>query len=290
MIVPLHFGACEAYDRYGILHVLGIDLGNDYSGIGMITVKMDDADYNARLSISLLRRVHVDGRPERMSDALDGIDSYPSPIAIEEPPPTMPRAVRHGPQALIGWRLGVLGGVAWATARARFGTDIRFVPVSVWRGIIGAKVCPVLGLPAVPVVFDDPIREASIAHGVDRIDPPGSDARGTRVVHYRCGVQRSMGWKRGAPDVPPLCGQHKTKAAKTDPHEQKRQAWKAWACAVVSKLAPEEYARLVADARASARTDKPDHLLSGVPDACEGALVAVATLLDLVSPSAPEVR
>lgn len=51
--------------------------------------------------------------------------------------------------------------------------------------------------------------------------------------------------------------------------EEIRDAWKELACRFAAHWAPETYARLVADARSRARTEKPDHQLQGVPDACE---------------------
>jgi predicted lipoprotein with Yx(FWY)xxD motif len=72
-----------------------------------------------------------------------------------------------------------------------------------------------------------------------------------------------------------------TMATGMTPDEWRRDEWKRLACTAVAHRWPTLYAAVVEDARGRARSQKPDHRLAGVADACEAAGVALHVALQL---------
>ncbi len=195
---------------------------------------------------------------------------------IERPPPTAHKDANHGHQAVIGYAIGVHTGLVIAAWTALGGGKVHPIDVTPWRNdmIIGAARRGV-------IVQPPSHRPVFTGQTSNRTDVVRGDGAGLFLVKYRpC----DHTWPRGAaaggvhvhelknrPAACPECS-----AAASDPTRDIRDRWKELACHVAQKLAPAMYSDLMGQCRARARTDRPDHRLEGLSDACEALGIAIA--------------
>jgi hypothetical protein len=191
-----------------------------------------------------------------------------------EQAPIASREDKLGNEADIGWKQG------WAAAHMALVVcpDVCPIPVQVsaWREAMIIQSTRGGFLVQAPrrtrdaVVLPARVGRSGIQQ-VKRLEGGRFD------VEYRCGH------KATAPDYEALaesfadCAQCATPPrSEHRSAEEIRDAWKELACKVAHHWWPDNYDKIVQDARSRARAfDKPDHQLQGVPDACEAAGISV---------------
>lgn len=192
-------------------------------------------------------------------------------VLIEEPPSQVRNDVHHGPQAWIGYQLGLRSGALGAVAVAR-NPDVQVARVAVgaWRTAMVAGVRARFG-----VVLDphDPPGRARAA------PTAGGRMRAERAPDGLGHVLRWDGCDHATPLIGPL-----SRAPTACPDCRRRPSsravdvtdgWKRCAVHAVRLMYPAALDLLVARARARARVEQEDHELSGVADACEAACLCV---------------
>jgi hypothetical protein len=257
------------------MRVVGIDQSNTSTGVALL-----DAP-GGRPALLDLRAVHGWGAA-RASDTAARVLEIVTPwcdpateVRCELAPPTAREETHHGRQAEIGWGLGYLGGLIVGALLFRpDGPSVACVPVSEWR-------TRMLELSTRWGVFAEApaLRPPSIG-----AQPP------TRRQVERDGDGFLLHWEGCEHRTPlldfaalqastltrcPTCA-GAANAAAADPAEWRRQEWKRLACRLVSIHWPDPYRALVADARSRARSEKQDHELSGVADACEAVWIGLS--------------
>jgi hypothetical protein len=203
-------------------------------------------------------------------------------ISFEQPPPTARKDMRHGHQAPIGWKLGLISGIVISPFLSNPDIVIQEVKVADWRRKM-LELAAVQGQP-----LTKPSRRSIANKKVDETGPqlqsplitvPG----GGWIGQYSCGHQLPLPDLRAvqsAPQTCPTCS--KDKREKSAAGTEIRELWKKTACQFVGRLFPANYNALVVEARHSARTKQPDHKLSGVADASEGTCIALTAISDQI--------
>ena len=199
-------------------------------------------------------------------------------VRLEKAPITAREDVHHGPQAAIGWALGLLAGEIRGRLRVHRYADVELVEVSVWRErmVLWANRWGVscTAPPKEPPAFrpSDRPRRRYVGRGVGKaflVTWEGCD-------HSQTIADFDALMKFSSTQCPGCEGSARRDVA--DPAEWRRREWKKLACRLVAALWPAPYADLVARAAARARTEKEDVDLSGVNDACEAVWIAVSAL------------
>lgn len=291
--------------------VVGIDPSNTFTGLGALLYQPGEGV--PRIA-PVLRNWTVLSMPgfegvnegvdqvvaafERMRDsyleAIDGQDLVPVPlrairVRIEEPPEAVRADVNHGHQAVIGWKLGYLvGAIARAIHHPR--VQVELVPVYTWRTKM-LQLSTLWGVPAVapgesrglvprppPSQLEKvPGRPMRQKFSVDR--PAGG---GLEVVWSGCDHREPVASLEVLQTSPPTFCASCAQVPKLDPvrpltAEERREAWKELACALVKAHWPTWYDATVREVRDRARDkSKPDHQLAGIADACEAVWIAAS--------------
>lgn len=198
-------------------------------------------------------------------------------FASEIPPPTF--RADHGArigQAAIGYPLGYCTGLAASAVLLAHRSVLRF-PVSEWRATMiehAASARMLIQRPGRPRKTGRP-EPATINTRVVPVDGHphqyNCTYRGCDHVHVTTSIDLAAG---RTPTRCPTCSPVGTDAF-IETEEDITEAWKRTACAYAKALYPDAYEMVVADARGRARTEKPDHQLAGVPDACEALAIAL---------------
>lgn len=193
-------------------------------------------------------------------------------LVLEEPPPAS--RANHGRQAPIGYAVGYMSGLIAAGWPPR---AVSKVQVSAWRDamiVLAAR----RGL-----LLEKPTR---------RPKPKGLKGRmgklrraqgrpGLVVTWLGCDHEQVFeslsALQANTPPACPDCAGVVVEADGMDDHEWRRDEWKRIACHGIAELWPGLYQPVVDDARSRARSNRPDHRLEGVADACEAAWIAVTT-------------
>ncbi len=235
---------------------LGIDPGSHYMGLGILR---DDGGADARAV--RMQGYAPDRQHARIRQALAELgvsgDDEDLVAGCEEPPRSVTTKVRRGAQAPIGWKLGLMAGMAVGALAPR---PVTMLSVSDWRKTMLGERRRVGLLEEAPSRRS--LEKATLGvHVGIRVD-----ADGRQWVRFRgCGHDVRCPSRRAIPRVCPRC-------AKGDPHVDDivRDVWKRLACELVERRYPELYGRLVVEARSRAKAeDRPEHHLEGVADACE---------------------
>ena len=244
---------------------LGCDPGSDYMGLARL-----DGD---SLTMSRIRMGGGALTSANVNDVRWHMGDDRMVVGIEQPPPTVRKDVNHGHQAPIGWRLGLAASTVIVPALRR-GWPVTEVPVGEWRATM--LVHAARG----GLLIQKPSRRGRV--GRPMLTPTGSTvARAQRLgesggfeVHFKwCAhVHVADNYEDMIEIVNcPECA----KPPKPVTYDEIRDAWKRICCEWVAHFWPDEYVRIVAQAKKTARTEKPDHQLVGVADACEAVGVAV---------------
>ena len=209
-------------------------------------------------------------------------------LAVEEPPFKVRADVRHGSQAEIGYRLGVVSA-AWLATLLPLAPTLAAppghvaVPVASWRTTMIA-LAPAWGAPVDAATAAQPVRTLgappvrwSVDHSY-RQEVTVSDL--IRVVASPCKHTMLVSLP-GLEHLPTTCdqceGEGNRRADKRA--EDVTERWKRLAVFTALRIWPHVVEPLRDAARLRARTEKPDHQLVGVPDACEAIWLGVHTAM-----------
>lgn len=250
---------------------IGCDPASDYVGLGIEQpdgkMEMHRRRMGKDLEGSVQRRVWP-----LLQEVAGRVDGGGVVLALERPPPTARTDTRHGHQAAIGYPIGYVSGLIAARA-IQLGFEVVRVNVSPWRDSM------LIDAARRGLVLDRPGRKRrrkalGAKSPVRRID---RGAHGERSVLW-VGCEHSYRLTPDADLLPQI--NHLVEAGgcpecrRPATPDEVRDQWKRVACQWAKHRWPDSYRRLVVEARRSARTDRPDHQLAGVPDACEAAGVA----------------
>jgi hypothetical protein len=253
---------------------VGIDPGNDYLGLAVYRLGADpDLECHG---------IRVGGKPGKvfrdvLVPKLEPLARHGATLVIERPPEKVRRDVNHGAQAPIGYALGYVSGMV-AGLWHQHGAPVHRVTVRDWRtsmGVFNARRGLVLTEPGAKGE-----RERWRAMGLQATRPSQvADVKrvdGGWTVRYRCGHKATFDKYDALTTRGGECQecQRALRPAMTRA-EAVTDAWKLRACQGIKEHWPEEYERIVSAARKRAKTNKADHRLAGVPDACEAAWVAL---------------
>jgi len=227
-------------------------------------------------------RMGVCGVPDvpLIAEALQGVLA----AFVEKAPAKARGDTNHGPQASIGDAIGFVGGLSVAELLVG-GVTIERVEPSPWRNsmlIWAARN----GL--VRVAPKRSHRRELVPEDVGRSAIRGRLTRGMNSRGVDCYWLRYHGCEH-VQDVPVADGTVGLNRSRTcmacrvpvmDDAQWVRDQWKALACEIVCHFWPLEYAELVVDAKSRARTERPDHQIAGVADACEAMGVLLHAVLE----------
>lgn len=199
-------------------------------------------------------------------------------IWIEQAPPMVRRDVKHGPQAAIGFAQGWLGGLIAGRFLGQF--PVTRVGPDVWRATMLVEAA------RAGLVLPEPGRRP----------PPPPPGQVQRFKVDRAGAAFVRVWDG--------CNHRETFTTYADLHkapatacttcaagdavqtltdaEAVRDAWKKTACRFVHHFWPGMYGNIIQDALSRARSDRPEHKLAGVADACEAVGIAIHGLAQVM--------
>lgn len=202
-----------------------------------------------------------------------------TPLWFEEPPDFSRSDVHHGSEARIGYAEGWLSGLV----AGQMGLTTHRVTVSAWRATMIAT-CGKRGL-----YVTAPSRRTAptaLAMAAQRSTVTGRPGGGFVRTFTECEHTQSFASFADLKRSTGTCAACAVPTKAIDPADWVRDEWKRIACQGIQRFWPELYAPLVATARgrrrpksgATAPTEIPDHQVTGVPDACEAAWIAVHAL------------
>lgn len=267
--------------------IVGLDLSNTITGIGAIwPVGVSRPELRWVGSLRMLGTAEAPYSSIRVVNAVHDIEALtpgewehppPARVGIEIPPDTARADVHHGGQAAIGWALGYLQGLVEAPLR-RGGRRIAHVEVAAWRRamLVWSNRWGVLAQE--PAMNPPPVASELMKRQPFEVARKGT---GFELVWAGCGHRSPVASYEQLIGSPPYaCPECEPERLRklADPAEWRREQWKILACRLVQAHWPVEYAALVADARERVRTEKADHELAGVADACEAVWIACSLL------------
>lgn len=260
---------------------IGIDPGSDYIGLGAVQIDDDN-----RLTCLGLHRIRVAGLS--LGNFVAKVDQLLRPLvqgnvilSYEQPPPTARADTRHGHQAPIGWRLGVISGAIISPYLLADNVQSQEIKVAAWRdGLM--DFAAVHGPQAVRPSRRDLGRAVTGVKAGTLMTPLTSLPTGGWIGEYTCGCEASLKTLKDVQESA-ICRNCSTVKKIDDPAIAIRDAWKELACQIVQHHFPQQYAELIEPARKAARSNPPDHQLSGVADACEGLCLSIGVLGDRIS-------
>lgn len=279
--------------------VLGVDQSNEATGLACVKAHPDPRQrLHAFLAHPMLTGDQgvIRSVTERIRPTLRGwlaeLPSGSTRVCIELAPPTMRADVKHGPQAAIGFAQGWLGGLVAGALLADIPVDtglglsrvgVHLVPVADWRQTM-LRTAAEIGCPLAPPRRG---RASNPSGNVERFTVAAGSSGPTSLRRVWSGCEHEEEFA----DLAVLMRSQTTKCpscrgsrSSMSDAEAVRDGWKELACWFVKALAPEPYARVVAQARARARRrDTPDHHLAGVADACEAVGIALHGLQNFAS-------
>lgn len=257
---------------------VGIDPGSKYLGLGIISLT------DKHLECLSLERVRVAGKSlgtivlHVQSRIMPYLDS-PIMLSYEKPPKAARRDANHGFQAPIGFRLGLISGAIISPYLNNPGVRIEEVEVTQWRNNV-LDFCRVAGPPV-----SRPNRRNLAQHTTKSGDPcllPNlTSVKKGWIGQYSCGCKVELPTFKSVQQASKVCPNCSGKRPEFNVATAVRDEWKALACRVIKEHFRNSYDDLVSSARKASRTEKPDYLLSGVDDACEGGCIALASLVAL---------
>lgn len=209
-------------------------------------------------------------------------------LVVEVPPFQVRADVRHGSQAEIGYRLGVVSG-AWAAAAtwkcevANVPVSSTWVPVADWRKTM-MSIGPAWGARFDRAPPSEAVRQLGappVRWSVDRSHAAEDDAT-VMVRASPCGHSMICS-RESLAHLPATCDQCEGDANRHADQRSKdvTDRWKRRAVSSALSIWPHVVEPLRDAARARARTAKPDHQLVGVPDACEAIWLGAHAALTL---------
>lgn len=261
-------------------HFVGIDQSNSYTGIAIAP----SAWAGGLQSLGFVIMYQGDVERSYRERILPALPDQVHAIGIEKSAGVARSDTNHGKQAVIGEALGWLGGLIASPYVARGIPVLRPEPGE-WRQSLRLYAAE-KGELLPEVTRAQVVAQAEIANAPkpDRLGDLTrtfvTTVKGAKIVFTskwsRCGHPWS-GSLAELQDVPAACPRC-AKGTRIDPAALVRDAWKKWSCDAARRLFPDSYEELVSGARARARTDKPDHQLGGVSDACDAAGVLIHTM------------
>lgn len=251
--------------------IVSIDPSSTYTGIAWRTPEAVRL-FRVRMHPGDPERSYIERLTEHLPNGRPGDIMRPEHVLVEEVPDNARKdAGRSGQQAVIGRSVAYVAGIMVARYLDHRVPVTRIQPRE-WREsmlIWAARRGQLLEKPSRSkrVIPPEQVGRNRVT-GTQRIGP------GRFRLTFECGHSEDV-------DYAQLGESRDCKACIIRPErtmddaEWIRDEWKRIACAVVERHWPEPYAALVSEARATARTHKPDHRLEGVSDACEALCIGL---------------
>lgn len=249
------------------MRILGLDASSSYVGVAVIERAPADPGPGQLLFLDAVPGSNkepwelADRVVERLG-AMGDVDA----LKYEVPPPSVPEDVRHGFQAPIGLAIGLTAGciIGRLHGRAR---AIQGVPVKDWWT---AWELVALRSQGQRFLWENWRRtHKETLSTFDRIIR--MEGKVGAYATYR-GCTHAVPVHVGGAPIPKTCPA--CAGDSRDPAEIRRDERKRWSVESVRAIYPDFVDTLIAGARSRARSDKPDHQLSGVHDACEAVAIA----------------
>jgi hypothetical protein len=249
------------------VRVLGLDASSSYVGVAVVEHNNPGRQEPGKL-LFLDAVPGSDREPwelaDRVVDRLGDLGDV-DVVAFEEPPPAARADVHHGFQAPIGLAIGLTAGAILGRLHGRY-QRVQRVTVRAWWERWELVVLANRG--AVYLWENWKGERTRKVRTFDKLIRSGS---GVYATYKGCTHAPRVSLTTPVPVTCPMCGPDQR-----DPAEIRRDLRKAWTVETVRSLYPRQVDHLIACARERARTDKPDHQLAGVHDACDAVGVAHA--------------
>lgn len=253
--------------------IVGIDQSNAATGIGVVRPAERLQERLLWLEPILMLDDDVERSVlERIYPVLEHWTEHDrAQLWVEQAPPMMRSDVKHGAQASIGFAQGWLGGLIAGRFLGRF--PVHRVGPSPWRTTMLVEAA------RAGLVLPEPGRKPPPP-------PPGQvqrfkvDRAGAAFVRVWDGCNHRETFHtyadlhKAQAQACTTCAAGNAVQTLTDA-EAVRDAWKATACRFVRHFWPGMYDNVVRGAQARARSDRPEHRLAGVADACEAVGIAL---------------
>lgn len=257
---------------------IGIDPGSDY--LGLSTVMMNETSMTSpalyRLRMGGLDLGVAANKVVEIIEASALGHNGPILLNYEIPPPTARKDANHGFQAPIGWKLGIITGAIISPFLLRDEIVVKGIDVTDWRQqlfVFAAQWGPGLSRPSrKQIVASNPTTSSTFLQS-----PLKTLKDKTWEGTYSCGHKlafKNLAAVQSAPKNCPVCCPDNE--GKRDVAVEIRAAWKSLSCRFTKHHFPEAYGNLVNEAKLRARSQKMDHELNGVSDACDAMCICVA--------------
>jgi hypothetical protein len=244
---------------------IGIDVSVNCTAVSSL---VPGRSHRLELVETRILRKRVDGirgLASRIASTVRDLGQPGTRVSIEVPPPTAKRSTRHGKQADIGWKLGYLTGLVDGYLDNQY--QIRLVQVSTWRAAM-LQLSTAWGIPASKPTEETSRKARARLVRIER-------ELGRIFVVWSCGHRTATQFDRLNQAAQEGC----TKCSESSAFDA-RDAWKELAVRLATKHWPHVIDPLIRDARSRARTVKPAHQLSGVPDACEATWIGASGMIE----------